>query len=549
MNDNIINARLNTVTGILQKVIENKSSIISEEYKAGVSDGYVRKSKGIFASAVASKLLAQEQLDYFHSLYQAALNTSSKKIVNQPTSEGESDEGIGFDETEFDDRAIGETVREDEFDPFSRITHYYYKIFLREREAVEGTLTREQMEKIYHLYPYVTMHNVSQEFPALTFIEFKKVLRAFNITKDRLFPPHLLEEKTSQEIALLTLKAKERAAGKAVVDVKLDFLQKELKSVREKNQRYENGEGWVEEVLGKLTNKYLDKDLNFERKTNFNNTTKEVGNDTFAFFGDIHFGKLFLPKTTRFGRGNSKDILKERCLKIALETALEAARNNSFYINLICLGDLFECLIPENMHVSQKYGMDLIEDEQIDFAVDVFMEMFAIILDLLPDSLVRVYGIGGNHDRITKGRDDDRHRVGAKMFFSFLSKLTKVVYGNQVLIEYFKDGVLTTSVDNISVVATHGEESIAKKTPEKIMNMHKVGNAEDFTVIASGHLHNFKQQPFDEGINYCRFQVGSVCAADDYSINKLGVGAQPSFIIGTKAISGYGFDIRKVTLA
>jgi predicted phosphodiesterase len=562
MIDNIVKQRYNTVIGILQSVVDNQTSITLEEVNAGVSEGYVRKSKKVFSNALEADLITDSDYKRFQELYEEALQV--KKLTKAQREEF----GEGYDDTGYDKRAYGLPIREDEDDPYSRITGYRYKIYLRDREAIEGTLTREQLEKIYHLYPYVTAHNVSQEFPTLTFIEFKKVLRAFNITKDRLFPPHILEEKSEQEVAILTLKAKERAAGKKLVDVKEKFLEDELKIAREKNAKFEKGEKWVEEVISRLTRKYFSGEEEFDIKSRLNNINENRQNqvvdleyvarvsrpvrkntkDTFAFFGDIHFGKVYKPKHNRFGRGTDKKILKDRILKMAEITVKEATMLGSDTINLICLGDLFECLIPENMHVSQKYALDLIEDEQIDYAIDVFIEMLAYILAKEPNIQVNLYGIGGNHDRITKGRDDDRHRVGAKMFFSFLEKLSKAMFGKKVYIEYFKEGLMSFEADGISVITSHGEESIAKKSADTIMNLHKVGDTQNFTVIASGHLHNFSQKPFDEGINYVRFQVSSICSPDDYSVNKLGVGAQPSFALGSRA-DGYGFDFTKKTLA
>jgi predicted phosphodiesterase len=562
MSNNIVSQRFNTVINILRAVIKNQTSITLEESAAGISEGYVRKSKKIFNNALSSDLLTKKELKMFHDLYEKALLSKKVHISSEKYAEGS-------DDTDFDKRAIGVAVRENEEDPYSTIIGYRYKIFLRDREAIEGSLSREQMEKIYHLYPYVTSNNVSQEFPFLTFIEFKKVLRAFNITKDRLFPPHILEEKNEHEVAILTLKAKERAASKKIVDVKEKFLEDELKIAREKNTKFEKGEKWVEEVISKLTKKYFageEDGIDFKTKLSdlqqphikrvvdeayvarVSKPLRKDGKDTFAFFGDIHFGKVYNPKHTRFGRGTNKRILKERCMKMAEVTMKEAIILGSDNVNLICLGDLFECLIPENMHVSQKYSFDLIEDEQIDFGIDVFIEMLAYMLAQQPNIKIKLFGIGGNHDRITKGRDDDRHRIGAKMFFSFLSKLSKAIFKDKVEIEYFKEGVMSFEADGISVITSHGEEAIAKKDAEKIMNMHKVGDSQNFTVIASGHLHNFSQKPYDEGINYARFQVSSICSADDYSVNKIGVGAQPSFVLGSRA-DGYGFDFAKKTLA
>ena len=95
-----------------------------------------------------------------------------------------------------------------------KITKYNFKILVRDREPLEGSLTREQVDLIYRLYSSeganLTQRSVSRYFPEYTFQEFKKILRAFNIGKSSSpLAPHVIEERTTEELITLTMQNKE----------------------------------------------------------------------------------------------------------------------------------------------------------------------------------------------------------------------------------------------------------------------------------------------------------------------------------------------------
>ena len=70
------------------------------------------------------------------------------------------------------------------------------------------------MDLIYRLYSAegsnLQQRTVSRYFPNFTFQNFKRILRAFNITKaSSPMAPHLLEEKSTEELVNLTIQGKE----------------------------------------------------------------------------------------------------------------------------------------------------------------------------------------------------------------------------------------------------------------------------------------------------------------------------------------------------
>jgi len=111
---------------------------------------------------------------------------------------------------ETDDRAITNVERDEE----GLIQYYTFEIYRRDSPTLIGKLDRKEMETIFRLYSIygsnLTQKIVSREFPQYTFVEFKRILRAFNIYKaNSEFAPHIIEEKSEEELINLHNQNKE----------------------------------------------------------------------------------------------------------------------------------------------------------------------------------------------------------------------------------------------------------------------------------------------------------------------------------------------------
>ena len=111
---------------------------------------------------------------------------------------------------ETDDKAITNVERDED----GLIQYYTFEIYRKDNPTLTGKLDRKEMETIYRLYSIyganLTQKIVSREFPQYTFIEFKRILRAFNIYKaSSPFPLHFVEEKSEEELINLYNQNKE----------------------------------------------------------------------------------------------------------------------------------------------------------------------------------------------------------------------------------------------------------------------------------------------------------------------------------------------------
>ena len=140
------------------------------------------------------------------------------------------------DEIETDDAAETSYIRDDK----GKIKFYKYQIFRRNKSPLCGKLTREEMNTIYRLYSYygdaLTQRVVSRHFFDLSLIDFKRILRAFNITKASApFAPHMIEEYTENELRDIQLREKENSFLRKAEEDQIKNNEKLLKKYAQEN--------------------------------------------------------------------------------------------------------------------------------------------------------------------------------------------------------------------------------------------------------------------------------------------------------------------------
>ena len=122
-------------------------------------------------------------------------------------------------DADMEDRARIEPVRDNSQKivvngiEMGKITGYNFHILIRDKEALSGHLTRDEVDLLFRLYSREGS-NLSQRSVARHFSyplpDMKRILRAFTLTKDSIpFAQHTLEEETNDHLVSLTLQHKE----------------------------------------------------------------------------------------------------------------------------------------------------------------------------------------------------------------------------------------------------------------------------------------------------------------------------------------------------
>ena len=514
--------RVESAIDIIKYCLEHKVTIGEAEAKLNHYHGFIRK---VFLSNSI-----KESSRYFELVDLKNKYNSLKDIKTTPNIVHKVDVDK---EEKYDNRSTWIANRDEN----NKIIDYSFTIYIQGEKPFVGKLTREQLETIHQYYPHVTMMNVSSYFPYLTFQQFKRVIRCFNITKDMLFPLHILEEHTEEEIAEFALKNKASASLNKIVEKRSSFIEKKYFESQEKIHDLENIQKFIEETI----EKYYSRDE--EEQTEFKefDTLSKYTDICYLMYSDIHYGKRY--DNPVFGRGYNKNIAHERMMQIAKKTVdyIKFKNLNSLYI--LFGGDLFESIMPDGMRREHLRSMDLIGIDQLIFGVDSQVEF----LKYLRNNLGREFPIvttciSGNHDRIGKDRDDDQERTGSLIAYHMIEREFKNdsfikfnIPRKQVHVEKIQNHELS----DLCIIAHHGDAEIIKKKGHELVNLYGIGTS-GYHLVVNGHWHS-TEISFNAGTNYMEISLPSVCSVDEFILDRLGNNQLPGFLLGICENSGFSF--------
>ena len=424
-------------------------------------------------------------------------------------------------------------------DSENKIIRYNYHIYIQDSPPLKGSFTCEQMEDIYKKYPYVTQNTISRDFPYITFPDFKKILRCFNITKDKLFPPHIVEDYSEDELADFALKAKESAGYKKMIEKKSEYYEKRFKDVQKSLLNAQTDRDWIESIVDKYFNENRQSSIETIRFSSIDSTnskTNELHPRLYCFMSDLHIGKVY--EHPIYGRGFNKEIAKERFEQMAFHICRDAHKYE--HLTILCGGDITESIMEDGLHSGIHKYMDIFQENQIMYALDLFHSLFTTIMENTNFKSIELLGLEGNHDRIGSQRHDDKNRTAAKLFYKVLQREWK----DKIDVILSDEGIINQKRENICIISHHGDANLAKKKGEEIVNLFGDGKR-FYHLVIKGHFHHLECK---EGTNFLSMTLPSVCSADTYSITEFAQNSQPGIILGHQAEFGLGFDFKKITL-
>lgn len=364
---------------ILDYSINNNKTITETELILGFYTSYFTKRKNTLQKNLVngkfdSKLYSI--LEGLHNNYLESRHVS--KVDNQDIEKG------------FDERSKTDVIRNSE----GLINKYTYNILVRDEKDFIGELTREQMETIVSNYPYVTQKNCSAYFPYLTFVEFKKILRAFKITKDTLFPQHLLEELDENTLAELALKAKEKAGLKKFVELKPIIIEKQLREVQEELFKLKEEKDFVVNAIKDV----LKLDINTINSNYFKYEETSTDKGLFIWLADTHIGSC--NKGALYSKPYNKDVYYDRLKQILTEIKDQSNLYKRF--DKVTVGSLGDCLNSVNGYTTRG-GHQLPENMNPKEQFQVYVESMIWFIDEIykmniSNNIEFVSVEGGNHD-------------------------------------------------------------------------------------------------------------------------------------------------------
>ena len=362
-----------------QSTLKKYIGILTDIKQSGLSIKSYCDANGICAQSIygtISKLKQQhdeesEMVSELLSLYNEVTSGKPKDNINfycrvedlqqDPPSYGIStsastDEISSEEDIETDDTAETSYVRDDE----GKIKFYKYQIFRKNKVPLCGKLTREEMNTIHRLYSYygdaLTQRVISRHFVDLSLIDFKRILRAFNITKASApFAPHMIEECTENELRDIQLREKENSFLRKAEEDQIKNNEKLLKKYAQENIDLKN-------QLATLSGFQVSLPDNIEPV--ILPEYSPVGQSINLYLSDLHLGASVTTGTlyqenVEYGF----DEAKRRLTKV-----LEALNDFDCFdnFNLVLLGDNIDCcgftgktarldhIMPENMDAREQ---------------------------------------------------------------------------------------------------------------------------------------------------------------------------------------------------
>lgn len=473
-------------------------------------------SKGYFSTFVRDlkKEHITDDLQEVLNFYTSGKNNNRRKIV----------ESVDSDHCKID------YVRNEE----NHIIAYKYEIPIKNKPALCGSFDRNEMNTVYRLYSYygdsLQQRIVSRQFPELSLIDFKRVLRAFQITKaSGPFAPHMFEEHSEEELLEIQLREKENS-----------FLRKA------EEQQIKNNE--------KLLNKYaienieLKKQLENISKFNINvptfdnpitlPATSKYGSNLILHISDMHIGAAVTSGTlynenVGFGTTEVKNRLTNMLKKIQ-----EFPKLDTIVINL--LGDNIDCCGVDGKTARLDHNMPENMDarEQANAFIQIMMWFIDSLVANKLCSNIKVYSVpcgnhGGNYE----------YMVNKALLAIINAKYTNI---ETVMFEQFFG---TYEFNKHTWVICHGKDSqyMKKGLPLNIDEKSKTMLYEFFDDqnIHGDNIHVIKGDLHSNNINSCKKfdyrNVLSLFGASDYSnynFSRNSYGVSYELFIGDNLLRG-----------
>ena len=403
------------------------------------------------------------------------------------------------EQVDTDDRAVTAVERDEE----GNIQYYTFEIFRKNRPTLTGKLDCKEMETIYNLYSTyganLTGKIVSREFPQYSFVDFKRILRAFNIYKYDLAPQHILETLTEEELIERQNRIKENNVLRRIEKDQLSEANKLINKLAKENLEYKNQLQNISEIKVDFGN--FDPGLYIPG-------TQESSKSLIIHLSDLHIGSKCESNTLYPNKWDQEEI--ERRLEILSNKIYEFGYLDTLIINM--LGDNLDGMDNQTARRDHYMPQNMDNMEQVTTFMKVLTEFILRIRNFA--NHIKIYSVReGNHDGITG-------YVTSLAFINLIQNLCPEI--DCVL---FKDFIGKYEFNGHTYLLCHGKDSkfMKRGLPLNLDEKSKVMIYEwlEANNIHGENIHFIKGDLHSNALNSClRFDyrnVLSLYGASDYS--------------------------------
>ena len=469
----------------MNKISEKKIKEIIEDLRKYKSLNN-KKHKANYYYDVRSKIIDS---DHPIELIKEFVDIYSQCKKNNTTKEG----------VETDDRAVIGVERDEE----GKIQFYTFQIFRKDSPTFEGKLDRKEMETIYSLYSIygqnLTQKIVSRNFSEYTFVEFKRILKAFNVYKASApFPMHLLEELSEEELYQRTLREKENKVTRRLEKDELKEANKLINKLTKENLELSN--------TSNLFKTLLEYNPKFENIKPINESNQYT-NALIIFLSDLHIGAY----NEKFGFYQLPDYNRDEIIR-RLDTIINTFVGHNYdELIIVDLGDSVDQFKKETTRGGHLLPNNMTDKEMSHLYLDCMNYFFSNIVTTVPAARYYYYSIGeSNHS------GDFGWALNLALSYKLQEKGWKTYVSNYP-IDNFKVG-------NTLWLYTHGKDSYNQSrqfpltlNPQTELYFNNYIQENNFKAdkifVVKGDLH---QYAYTSGKQFDYISVGSMYATSNY---------------------------------
>lgn len=304
---------------------------------------------------------SNEEIQELLKLYSEVTSKERRRELREET----------IEQIDTDDRAETSIIRDED----GKIQYYSYQIFRRNKAPLTGKLTREEMNTIYRLYSYygdsLTQRVIARHFVDLSLVDFKRILRAFNITKASApFAPHYFEEMSEEELREIQLREKENSFLRKAEEDQIKNTEKLLKKYAQENIDLRTQIDNKKDLLAYLESKNID----FNKEIITKSTSTDT--DIVVVLSDLHVGAFnekfgFLPL----------EVYDEKEITRRLNKIIESLHDSYSSITILNLGDSVDSYNKQTTRGGHDLPGSISNKEQSLLYQKIMLEFFAKLVN------------------------------------------------------------------------------------------------------------------------------------------------------------------------
>lgn len=384
------------LTNHLKTVLTDNISMNAYAERIGLPTSYFCMKRKAVEQAKEANTISDEDYHTIMDLFSQidARPRLRAKVAKKESTPEFSPENAYYSESELDsDDTSKVSIERDEE---GKIVKYPFTIYVRDKQPVMGSFNRDEMNMVYRLYSNygsgITQREVSRFFPDYSLADFKRILRAFSITKASApFAPHIIEENDKDKLLEMQFREKENDFLRSYEAEKIKHTEAQLRRYMKENQDLKTQLSEFSEMVEGIDVSNLPK---------FTPTvTGREDRNLIVWLSDMHIGASVSGYSIYANDYNQEEV-EIRLSKLVDQLKKESLMFGNFTNIIVCnLGDSLDGYDGQTTRGGHQLAQNMNNKEQLKCFIEVMTKFMTALVDELPCGNLAYYCVGeSNHD-------------------------------------------------------------------------------------------------------------------------------------------------------